>query len=265
MTNQNMTDAEKAIRSAFANGKAFIPFITCGDPNLETTAKLVPAMAQAGADLIELGIPFSDPTAEGPVIQEADLRALNAGITTDKVFALTEKLRQETDVPFVYMTYANVIFSYGSERFCKRAAEVGVSGIIVPDCPYEERAEFAEACKKAGIVQIFMIAPTSHDRIKAIASDAKGFLYCVSSLGVTGTRSKITTNIKGMVGVVRQVSDIPCAVGFGISTPAQAKEMADQSDGAIVGSAIVKLIAQYGADSLEPVTTFVKSMKDALR
>lgn len=265
MTNQNMTDAEKAIRSAFANGKAFIPFITCCDPNLETTAKLVPAMAQAGADLIELGIPFSDPTAEGPVIQEADLRALNAGITTDKVFALTEKLRQETDVPFVYMTYANVIFSYGSERFCKRAAEVGVSGIIVPDCPYEERAEFAEACKKAGIVQIFMIAPTSHDRIKAIASDAKGFLYCVSSLGVTGTRSKITTNIKGMVGVVRQVSDIPCAVGFGISTPAQAKEMADQSDGAIVGSAIVKLIAQYGADSLEPVTTFVKSMKDALR
>lgn len=265
MTNQNMTDAEKAIRSAFANGKAFIPFITCGDPNLETTAKLVPAMAQAGADLIELGIPFSDPTAEGPVIQEADLRALNAGITTDKVFALTEKLRQETDVPFVYMTYANVIFSYGSERFCKRAAEVGVSGIIVPDCPYEERAEFAEACKKAGIVQIFMIAPTSHDRIKAIASDAKGFLYCVSSLGVTGTRSKITTNIKGMVDVVRQVNDIPCAVGFGISTPAQAKEMADQSDGAIVGSAIVKLIAQYGADSLEPVTTFVKSMKDALR
>lgn len=265
MTNQNMTDAEKAIRSAFADGKAFIPFITCGDPDLETTAKLVPAMVQAGADLIELGIPFSDPTAEGPVIQEADLRALNAGTTTDKVFALTERLRRETDVPFVYMTYANVIFSYGSERFCKRAAEAGVSGIIVPDCPYEERAEFAEACEKAGIVQIFMIAPTSHDRIKAIASDAKGFLYCVSSLGVTGTRSKITTNIKGMVDVVRQVSDIPCAVGFGISTPEQAREMADQSDGAIVGSAIVKLIAKYGADSLEPVTAFVKSMKDALR
>jgi tryptophan synthase alpha chain len=265
MTNQTMTDAERTIRSAFANGKAFIPFVTCGDPDLETTEKLVPAMAEAGADLIELGIPFSDPTAEGPVIQEADLRALKAGTTTDRVFDLTKRLRQKTDVPFVYMTYANVIFSYGSEKFCQRAAEVGVSGIIVPDCPFEERAEFAEACEKAGIVQIFMIAPTSHDRIKAIASEAKGFLYCISSLGVTGARAKITTDISAMVDVVRQASDVPCAVGFGISTPEQAAEMAAQSDGAIVGSAIVKLVAEHGANAVEPVAAFVKSMKDALR
>ncbi|MGI6591152.1 MAG: tryptophan synthase subunit alpha [Eggerthellaceae bacterium] len=265
MTNSTQTAAEAAIRSAFANGKAFIPFVTCGDPDLETTENIVRAMAAAGADLIELGIPFSDPIAEGSVIQEADLRALNAGTTTDKVFALTERLRSQLDTPFVYMTYANVIFSYGSERFCQRAAEVGVSGIIVPDCPFEERAEFAEACEKAGIVQIFMIAPTSHDRIRAIASEAKGFLYCISSLGVTGTRAKITTDIQAMVDIVRQVSDIPCAVGFGISTPAQAREMAAQSDGAIVGSAIVKLIARHGTESAPAVGAFVKEMKGALR
>ena len=257
--------AEAAIRSAFADGRAFIPFLTCGDPDLETTAQLVRALAGAGADLIELGIPFSDPTAEGPVIQDADLRALASGTTTDAVLDMTARLHEQVSVPLVYMTYANVIFSYGAERFCRRAAQAGVSGIIVPDCPFEERDEFADACAAAGIVQISMIAPTSHERIHAIASEARGFLYCVSSLGVTGTRAAIGTDVGAMVAAVRQVSDIPCAVGFGISTPAQARQMADQADGAIVGSAIVKLIAQHGRQAAGPVAAFARQMKDALR
>ena len=211
------------IKDAFQNGKAFIPFLTCGDPDLETTEALVKAMAAAGADLIELGIPFSDPTAEGPVIQGANLRALNAGTTTDKVFDLVKRLRQSVAIPMVFMTYANVVFSYGSERFLKNAAEAGVQGLILPDVPYEEKADFEPLCEKYGLELVSMIAPTSHDRIKMIASEAKGFLYCVSSLGVTGVRSSITTDIGGMVELVRQVSDTPAAVGFGISTPEQAK------------------------------------------
>lgn len=253
------------IKDAFQNGKAFIPFLTCGDPDLETTEALVKAMAAAGADLIELGIPFSDPTAEGPVIQGANLRALNAGTTTDKVFDLVKRLRQSVTIPMVFMTYANVVFSYGSERFLKNAAEAGVQGLILPDVPYEEKADFEPLCEKHGLELVSMIAPTSHDRIKMIASEAKGFLYCVSSLGVTGVRSSITTDIGGMVELVRQVTDTPAAVGFGISTLEQAKNMAQKADGVIVGSAIVKLIAQYGRDAVQPVAEYVRQMKDAIR
>lgn len=253
------------IKDAFQNGKAFIPFLTCGDPDLETTEALVKAMAAAGADLIELGIPFSDPTAEGPVIQGANLRALNAGTTTDKAFDLVKRLRQSITIPMVFMTYANVVFSYGSERFLKNAAEAGVQGLILPDVPYEEKADFEPLCEKYGLELVSMIAPTSHDRIKMIASEAKGFLYCVSSLGVTGVRSSITTDIGGMVELVRQVTDTPTAVGFGISTPEQAKNMAQKADGVIVGSAIVKLIAQYGRDAVQPVAEYVRQMKDAIR
>lgn len=253
------------IKDAFQNGKAFIPFLTCGDPDLETTEALVKAMAATGADLIELGIPFSDPTAEGPVIQGANLRALNAGTTTDKVFDLVKRLRQTVTIPMVFMTYANVVFSYGPERFLKNAAEAGVQGLILPDVPYEEKADFEPLCEKYGLELVSMIAPTSHDRIKMIASEAKGFLYCVSSLGVTGVRSSITTDIGGMVELVRQVTDTPAAVGFGISTPEQARNMAQKADGVIVGSAIVKLIAQYGRDAVQPVGEYVKQMKDAIR
>ena len=253
------------IKDAFQNGNAFIPFLTCGDPDLETTEALVKAMAAAGADLIELGIPFSDPTAEGPVIQGANLRALNAGTTTDKVFDLVKRLRQSVTIPMVFMTYANVVFSYGSERFLKNAAEAGVQGLILPDVPYEEKADFEPLCEKYGLELVSMIAPTSHDRIKLIASEAKGFLYCVSSLGVTGVRSSITTDIGGMVELVRQVTDTPAAVGFGISTPEQAQNMAQKADGVIVGSAIVKLIAQYGRDAVQPVAEYVRQMKDAIR
>ena len=255
----------KKITEAFSRGKAFIPFITCGDPSLDVTEKIVNAMVEAGADLIELGIPFSDPTAEGPVIQGANLRALSGGVTTDKVFDMVEKIRKNTDVPMVFMTYANVVFSYGTERFCKRAQEVGIDGLILPDVPYEEKEEFAEVADKYGLDLISLIAPTSHERIATIAKDAEGFVYCVSSLGVTGMRSQITTDIGAMVKLVKAQKDIPCAVGFGISTPEQAKKMAVQADGVIVGSAIVKLCESYGADCVPYIKEYVKSMKDAIK
>ncbi|MDY3619378.1 tryptophan synthase subunit alpha [Agathobaculum sp.] len=253
------------IQQAFANGKAFIPFITCGDPSLDVTEQLVYAMADAGADLIELGIPFSDPTAEGPVIQAANVRALAGGATTDRIFDMVRRIRKNTDIPMVFMTYVNVIFSYGAEKFISTAAEIGMDGLILPDLPFEEKGEFDPLCKAHGLDLISLIAPTSHERIAMIAREASGFVYCVSSLGVTGVRSSITTDIGAMVGLVRQSTDIPCAVGFGISTPEQAAEMAAVSDGAIVGSAIVKLCGEYGADCVPQVAAYVRRMKDALR
>jgi tryptophan synthase alpha chain len=254
----------KKIQKAFQNGKAFIPFITAGDPSLKVTEQLVYEMETAGADLIELGIPFSDPTAEGPVIQAANIRALSGGVTTDKVFEMVERIRKKSEVPLVFMTYANVVFSYGIERFVKRSAEVGMDGLILPDIPYEEKEEFDEVCRKYGLDLISLIAPTSHDRIRMVAKEAQGFVYCVSSLGVTGTRSEITTDVDAMVKLVKEVSDIPVAVGFGISNPETAKKMAEVSDGAIVGSAIVKLCAKYGEDCVGPVGDFVREMKMAI-
>lgn len=252
------------IRRAFENGKAFIPFITCGDPDLETTAAVVRAAVENGADLIELGIPFSDPTAEGPVIQEANVRALNGGVTTDKIFGLVRELRKNVTVPMVFMTYANVVFSYGSERFISTCREIGIDGLILPDVPYEEKEEFLPLCRKYGVDLVSLIAPTSESRIAMIAKEAEGFLYIVSSLGVTGTRSEIKTDLASIVDVVRQNTEIPCAIGFGISTPEQAEKMAGIADGAIIGSAIVKLIAQYGKDAPDYVGKYVKSMKDAV-
>lgn len=253
------------IKNAFAKGKAFIPFITCGDPDLETTAKVVRAMAEAGADLIELGIPFSDPTAEGPVIQKANVRALSAGITTDKIFDLVRELRRDVTVPMVFMTYANVVFSYGSEKFISLCAEIGIDGLILPDVPFEEREEFLPLCRKYGLDLIYLIAPTSEDRIAKVAREAEGFLYVVSSLGVTGVRSEITTDIGAMVRLVRAANpNIPCAVGFGISTPEQAANMAALSDGAIVGSAIVKLMARHGREAVPYVRDYVAAMKAAV-
>ena len=253
------------IQEAFAKGKAFIPFITCGDPNLDTTEKIVHSMAESGADLIELGIPFSDPTAEGPVIQGANLRALSGGVTTDKIFDLVRRLRQDITIPMVFMTYSNVVFSYDAEKFISTCAEVGIDGLILPDLPFEEKEEFDAICKKHGVDLISLIAPTSENRIAMIAKEAEGFIYIVSSLGVTGVRSEINTDIASMVKLVKENTDVPCAVGFGISTPQQAAKMAAISDGAIVGSAIVKLIAQHGRDAAGPVGEYVKSMKDALR
>ena len=252
------------IEEAFQKHKAFIAFITVGDPDLETTERVVHAAVENGADLIELGIPFSDPTAEGPVIMEADEVALKAGTTTDKVFELTKKLRETIAVPMVYMTYANVVFSYGCEKFAQKAADAGIDGLILPDVPYEEKEEFTEVFDRYGLDLISMIAPTSEDRIAMIAKEAKGFIYMVSSLGVTGTRSEITTDISAMTDLVKKNSDVPCAVGFGISTPEQAARMAELSDGAIVGSAIIKIIAKYGKEAAGPVGEYVKEMADAV-
>ncbi|MGM9608278.1 MAG: tryptophan synthase subunit alpha [Oscillospiraceae bacterium] len=252
------------IKSAFDHGKAFIPFVTCGDPDLETTGAIVRAAVENGADLIELGIPFSDPTAEGPVIQDANLRALTGGVTTDKIFAFVKDLRRDVKIPMVFMTYANVVFSYGAERFISTCRDIGIDGLILPDLPYEEKEEFLPLCRQYGVDLISMIAPTSENRIAMIAKEAEGFLYVVSSLGVTGVRSEIKTDLGSMVEVIRQNTDIPCAIGFGISTPEQAKKMADVSDGAIVGSAIVKIIEKYGKDAAAPVGEYVRSMKSAL-
>lgn len=256
------------IHKAFENGKAFIPFITCGDPDLETTEAIVREMEKAGADLIELGIPFSDPTAEGPVIQEANIRALSAGTTTDKVFDMVRSLRSGSDavkVPMVFMTYANVVFSYGAERFISTCAEAGIDGLILPDIPFEEKSEFVEITRKYGLDLISLIAPTSEGRIAKIAASAEGFIYVVSSLGVTGVRSNITTDIGALCGAIKASSSVPCAIGFGISTPEQAAAMAKHADGVIVGSAIVKLIAANRRNSAPVVGEYVRVMKDAVR
>ncbi len=246
------------IAEAFTNKKAFIPFITCGDPCLDTTKELIYTLEEAGADLIELGIPFSDPTAEGPVIQGANMRALATGVTTDKIFDMVAEV--EVKVPLVFMTYANVVFSYGIERFVKKCVEVGISGMILPDIPFEEKEEFSCICEQYDIAFISLIAPTSHVRIAMIAKEAKGFVYCVSSMGVTGMRNNITADVDGMVKLVREVTDTPVAIGFGISTPEQAKMMAEKADGVIVGSAIVRIIEKYGKESPKYVLEYVKSM-----
>ena len=252
------------ITQAFENNKAFIAFITCGDPDLETTEAAIQAAVSGGADLIELGIPFSDPTAEGPVIQGANLRALQGGITTDKIFAFVENLRQDITVPMVFMTYSNVVFSYGAEAFLSACSRLSIDGLLLPDLPFEEKEEVLPVCRKYGIDLISLIAPTSKDRIAKIAKEAEGFLYIVSSLGVTGVRNEIQTNLKAIVDIVRQNTSIPCAIGFGISTPKQARKMAELADGVIVGSAIVKFLEQYGSNAPMYIGAYVKSMTEAM-
>jgi len=253
------------INEVFKNGKAFIPFITVGDPDIDTTEKLIYALDEAGCDLIELGIPFSDPTAEGPVIMSASERALKNGISTDDVFSLVRKVRETTGIPMAFMTYANVIFSYGIERFAINAEKVGIDALILPDVPFEEKSEFESVLSKHSIDLISMIAPTSKNRVTMIAKEAKGFIYCVSSLGVTGERSNFSGNLKDLIDTVRSVrADLPCAIGFGISNPEQAEAMARISDGAIVGSAIVKIVERYGRDCVDEVAEFARSMKDGV-
>lgn len=252
------------ISKAFDHGKALIPFITCGDPNLNATAEFIYSIVEAGADLIELGIPFSDPTAEGPVIMEASARALSAGTTADKIFDMVKRLRKSISIPMVFMTYANVLFAYGTEDFISISKEIDIDGFILPDVPYEEKEEFDAICKKYDRDLISLIAPTSNERISMIARAASGFLYCVSSLGVTGTRAAITTDVGSMVKTAKEVSDIPCAVGFGISGPEQAAAMAALSDGVIVGSAYMKLIAEHGASSAPYISAFTRELREAI-
>ena len=252
------------IKNAFTYGKAFIAFITCGDPDLETTKEAVIAAVNGGADLIELGIPFSDPTAEGPVIQGANLRALKGGVTTDKIFDFVVDLRKEVTVPMVFMTYANVVYSYGAEAFIGKCREIGIDGLILPDLPFEEKDEFNDICVKNNLDLVSLIAPTSENRISMIAKEAKGFIYVVSSLGVTGTRSNITTDLDSIVKVIRENTNVPCAIGFGISTPEQATKFSSKADGVIVGSAIIKLLEKYGKEAPKYIEEYVHGMKAAI-
>lgn len=260
-----MNRIERKLETLKQKGKkALIPFVTAGDPNLETTEKLVLSMLKSGADLVEIGVPFSDPVAEGPVIQKASKRALDAGTTLVKIFDLVKRLRTQTDEPLLLMLYLNSIFRFGTERFFSLCAESGVDGVIVPDMPYEERDEILGAADKYGVISISMVAPTSHERIAMIASSAKGFLYCVSSTGVTGTRSKFTTDFEEFFGTIKKYAKVPCAVGFGISNPEQAKQMSAYCDGVIVGSAIVKIVERDGKNSVPVVSEFVRSLKSGV-
>ena len=255
------------ITDAFAGGrKALIPFITGGDPDIGTTERLILAMERAGADVIEIGIPFSDPIAEGPVIQDADERALAAGTTLDGLFEMVSRLRQKTDVPLLFMTYFNPVLKYGIAAFTERCAEVGIDGVIIPDLPHEEEEEFLSLRteKGKGVELISLITPTSAARAEKIAERAEGYLYCVSSLGVTGVRAQLGTEIGEIIKLVKAKRDIPCAVGFGVSTPEQAAQMARISDGVIVGSAIERIIEAHGRDSEAPVIEFVASLRRAI-
>lgn len=253
------------ITQIFQDDKAFIAFLTAGDPTLEKTEEFILAMDQAGADLIEIGIPFSDPIAEGEVIQRANARALAQGTTTDHIFAMVKNIRAKTQIPLVFLTYINPIFTYGSEKFLANCAASGVDGLIIPDLPFEERAPLQKLAKSHGITIISLIAPTSAQRIGMIAEAAEGFIYCVSSLGVTGVRSEIKTDLAAIIGEIRQKTNVPIAVGFGISTPEQAASIKKYADGIIVGSAIVKIIEQYGINAAAPLITYVQSMNAALK
>jgi len=259
-----MSNIAKAFDKTKNNGKAFIGFVTGGDPSIEKTKEFIMEMLRAGTDLVEIGIPFSDPIAEGPVIQEANIRALRAGTTVEKLFTLVEDLRKVTAVPLVFLTYLNPVFHYGYDAFFKRCGVVGLDGIIIPDLPFEEQADVREAASKYGIDLISLIAPTSEARIKEIAKTASGFIYLVSSMGVTGVRSEITTDIASIAASVKSVTKLPVAVGFGIHTPAQAHDMASIADGVIVGSAIVKIIAQHGEKAGSHVYQYVSEMKKAI-
>ena len=245
------------ISKAFENKKAFIAFVTGGDPDLETTEALIPEMAAAGADLIEIGIPFSDPIAEGAIIQEADERALNAGVTTDKLFEMVKRVRNKVDLPLVFVTYMNPVYTYGTDRFAMRCAECGIDGVVIPDVPFEEKNEVNEACINAGIELISIIVPATKQRISMIASEARGFLYCAAA-------NNEMSKVEEMVEEIKNVSDIPCAIGYGISTPEQAQCVANCSDGAIVKSSIVKLIGKHGKNCINPVCNYVREIKSAI-
>ncbi len=250
------------ISDAFKERNAFVAFITAGDPNLETTSKLIISMAEAGTDLIELGLPFSDPVAEGPVIQRASQRALLAGTTTDRIFDMLSGIKGSVKVPLAIMTYINPVFKYGYESFFKKCSECDIRGIIIPDLPFEEHGEILPYCRKYGVSLISMIAPTSEERISMIATRSEGFIYCVSSMGVTGIRSSFDTKINEVISSIRSVSTTPVALGFGISTPEQAKELIQYADGIIVGSAIVKIIEEHGEACIEHVSRYVSTMKN---
>ena len=252
------------ISKAFKNTKAFIPFLTGGDPTIDKTEEYIYKMVEAGADIIEIGIPFSDPIAEGPVIQEANIRALKNGATPERIFEMVERVRTKTQVPIVFLTYLNPVFNYGYDKFFARCKKAGVDGIIIPDMPFEEKGELQEFTEKYDLKLISLIAPTSQERIQMIAKEAEGFIYVVSSLGVTGVRDTITTDVGQIIDMIRQVTDVPTAVGFGINKPEQVHQYTQIADGAIVGSAIVRLVAQYGEQAGPKIYEYVSEMVGGL-
>lgn len=244
--------------------KALITFITAGDPDFETTEKTALEMFENGADIIELGVPFSDPIAEGLTIQSSSLRSLKNGTNLDDIFTMVDHIRQKTDKPLILMMYLNTIYVYGTEKFFALCEEKGIDGVIVPDMPYEERDEILPYAKKYGVHNINLVSPASHDRIKEIAADSEGFLYCVSSNGVTGVRSDFKTDFDTFFDLIKENASCPYCVGFGISSPEQAKKMSSYCDGVIVGSAIVKIMEEKGRDCVKAVGEFSKSLKLAM-
>lgn len=252
------------IQDAFKKGKAFIPFILAGDPNLAATERFILEIERAGADLIEIGLPFSDPVAEGTVIQAATKSALNAGTTTEKIFAMVARLKDKVSIPLVLMTYINPIFVYGKEKFFAKCKQCGICGIIVADLPFEEKDEILAEANRYDVEVISLIAPTSKNRIEMIASEAQGFVYTVSSLGTTGMRRELTENVGEIVANIRKYTDKPVVIGFGITTPEQAMMMASLADGVIVGSAIVHIVDEYGEDADKYLYDYVKTMKLAI-
>ena len=252
------------IASAFQKQKAFIAYIMAGDPSLEKTAEYILEMQKSGADIIEIGIPFSDPLAEGEVIQAASVRALRAGTDMDGIFSMLEKINDQITIPLAFMTYINPVFIYGYDAFFSRCQKCGISAIIIPDLPFEEQDEVKSVARKYAVDCVTLIAPTSTGRTQSIAKTAEGFVYLVSSMGVTGMRSSIQTNLTEIISVIKQNTSTPVAVGFGISTPEQARDIAQTADGVIIGSAIVNIIAKHNGDAAKPLSNYVKSIKNAI-
>ncbi len=246
------------------NKKALITFITAGDPSIEASEKNVLAMLDNGADIVEIGVAFSDPIAEGPTIQKASLRALEGGVNLDDIFSMVKRLREKTDKPLLLMMYLNTIFRYGTEKFFALCKENQIDGVIVPDMPFEEREEISAEADKNGIYSISLVAPTSKERVKMIADESKGFLYVVSSLGVTGTRKEISTDFETLLEPLNESKTLPACIGFGISDPAQAKRMSAYADGVIIGSAIVNIAEKLGEQAHTKIGEFVKSVREEL-
>ena len=253
------------IKAAFQNKKAFIAYLMAGDPNLEMSAEYILTAQDAGADMVEIGIPFSDPIAEGEVIQAASVRALKAGTRLDGVFDMVASIKGKMRIPLVFMTYLNPVFVYGYDRFFSRCKQIGICGAIIPDLPYEEQSEAKEIAGKYDVDIITLIAPTSEKRITEIARNAEGFVYLVSSMGVTGVRGEITTDLSTIVSEIRKYTDIPVAVGFGISTPEQAAYYSAVADGIIIGSAIVRIIGQHGDNAQQALREYIKGIVNGKR
>jgi tryptophan synthase alpha chain len=252
------------IESAFRNKKAFIAYLMAGDPNLAVSAEYILTVQAAGADMVEIGIPFSDPIAEGEVIQAASMRALAAGTRLDGVFDMVASIKDKMRIPMVFMTYLNPVFVYGYDRFFAKCAEIGIYGVIIPDLPFEEQGEAKPIAAEYGVEIVTLVAPTSEKRIAKIADNAEGFIYLVSSMGVTGVRSEIKTDLTAMISDIRKHTKTPVAVGFGISTPEQAKHCADIADGVIVGSAIVHIIGKHGENAQQELYEYIQEMKRSI-